>query len=149
MRRVVVTGMGMVSPLGVGVRRNWDSITAGRSGIRKIDHFDASAMASQVAGLIPKTEDENPQDGAFNVNLYVPPKEQRKIDPFISYGLAAAAEAVEESGWVPQSDEERERTGVLIGSGIGGLTAMYESSITLKERGPRRLSPFLHSLDAD
>ncbi|MCB1530740.1 MAG: beta-ketoacyl-ACP synthase II [Rhodospirillales bacterium] len=142
MRRVVVTGMGMVSPLGVGVRRNWDSITAGRSGIRKIDHFDASAMASQVAGLIPKTEDENPQDGAFNVNLYVPPKEQRKIDPFISYGLAAAAEAVEESGWVPQSDEERERTGVLIGSGIGGLTAMYESSITLKERGPRRLSPF-------
>ena len=132
----------MVSPLGVGVRRNWDSITAGRSGIRKIDHFDASAMASQVAGLIPKTEDENPQDGAFNVNLYVPPKEQRKIDPFISYGLAAAAEAVEESGWVPQSDEERERTGVLIGSGIGGLTAMYESSITLKERGPRRLSPF-------
>lgn len=142
MRRIVVTGMGIVSPLGVGVQRNWDSVTAGRSGIRKIDHFDASAMASQIAGLVPKTEDENPQDGAFNVNLFVSPKEQRKIDPFISYGLAAASEAVEDSGWTPQSDEERERTGVLIGSGIGGLTAMYESAITLKERGPRRLSPF-------
>lgn len=142
MRRVVVTGMGIVSPLGLGVRRNWDSLLAGKSGIRKIDHFDASEMASRVAGVIPKTDDENPQDGALNINLFVSPKEQRKIDPFISYAMAAAAEAVEDSGWKPETEEEQFRTGVLIGSGIGGLSTIYESSVTLHERGPRRLSPF-------
>lgn len=142
MRRVVVTGMGIVSPLGVGVERNWKLITEGKSGLRKIDEFDASEMASHVAGIVPKTTDENPTDGAFNVNLFVAPKEQKKIDQFICYGMAAAQEAIEDSGWVPQNEEDQHRTGVLIGSGIGGLGTMYESAITLKERGPRRLSPF-------
>lgn len=142
MRRVVITGMGMVTPLGVGVKRNWDSITAGKSGIRKIDEFDASEMASHIAGLVPKTTDENPTNGAFNVDLFVDKKEQKKIDQFIMFGMAAAQEAIEDSGWVAQSEEDQYRTGVLIGSGIGGLGTMYEASITLKERGPRRLSPF-------
>lgn len=146
MRRVVVTGMGMLSPLGMGVERNWSSITAGKSGIAKIEHFDAphdiNEFSSQVAGIIPKTTDENTQDGAFNVDLVVSAKEQRKIDPFISYGIAAADEALNDSGWLPETDEQKERTGVLIGSGIGGLHTIYESSITLHERGPRRLSPF-------
>lgn len=142
MRRVVVTGMGMVTPLGVGVNRNWDSITAGKSGIRKIDEFDLTDMASHVAGLVPKTTDENPQDGAFNVDLFVEKKEQKKIDPFIMFGIAAATEAIEDSGWTPQTDEDQHRTGVLIGSGIGGLGAMFEASKTLIERGPKRLSPF-------
>jgi 3-oxoacyl-[acyl-carrier-protein] synthase II len=142
MRRVVVTGMGMVTPLGVGVKRNWDSITAGKSGIRKIDEFDLTDMASHVAGVVPKTTDENPTDGSFNVNLFVPIKEQKKIDSFIEFGMAAAQEAVEDSGWVPQTEEDRCRTGVLIGSGIGGLGTMFEASKTLIERGPKRMSPF-------
>ncbi len=142
MRRVVVTGMGMVSPLGVGVKRNWDLITAGKSGIRKIDEFDLTDMASHVAGLVPKTTDEAPSDGAFNVNLFVAPKEQKKMDTFIYYGMAAAAEAVEDSGWVPQTEEDKCRTGVLIGSGIGGLGTMLETARTLLEKGARRMSPF-------
>ncbi len=142
MRRVVVTGMGMVTPLGVGVKRNWDSITAGKSGLRIIDEFDLTDMASHVAGIVPKTTDENPTDGAFNVNLFVPIKEQKKIDRFIEFAMAAAQEAIEDSGWKAEAQEDQERTGVLIGSGIGGLGTMYEASITLKERGPRRMSPF-------
>jgi len=142
MRRVVVTGMGMVTPLGVGVKRNWDSITAGKSGIRIIDEFDLTDMASHVAGLVPKTEDENPADGAFNVNLFVEKKEQKKIDQFIMFGMAAAQEAIEDSGWVCASEEDQYRTGVLIGSGIGGLGTMFEASKTLIERGPKRMSPF-------
>ncbi|NQZ14864.1 MAG: beta-ketoacyl-ACP synthase II [Alphaproteobacteria bacterium] len=142
MRRVVVTGLGILSPLGLGVERNWDSITSGKSGLSKIEHFDASDFASKIAGVVPKTTDENPTDGAFNADLFVSSKEQRKIDPFISYGIAAADEAIEDSGWKPETDEDKERTGVLIGSGIGGLTTIYDSSITLHERGPRRLSPF-------
>ncbi len=141
-RRVVVTGMGMVSPLGVGVERNWSRITAGESGIRKIDTFDASDITSQIAGLIPKTEEENPTDGAFNIDLYVPKPDQRKMDVFIAYGMAAAQEAIEDSGWQPTDEEDLYRTGVLIGSGIGGLDTMYKNSIILNERGPRRLSPF-------
>ena len=142
MRRVVVTGMGMVTPLGVGVKRNWDSITAGKSGIRIIDEFDLTDMASHVAGVVPKTTDENPKDGAFNVNLFVPVKEQKKIDRFIEFGMAAAQEAVEDSGWKAESEEDQARTGVMIGSGIGGLGTMFESSKTLIERGPKRMSPF-------
>jgi 3-oxoacyl-[acyl-carrier-protein] synthase II len=142
MRRVVITGMGMVSPLGVGVDRNWSAITVGKSGIRKIDEWDASQMASQIAGVVPKTTDENPTDGAFNVDLFVEKKEQKKIDQFICFALAAAQEAIADASWKPESEEDQYRTGVMIGSGIGGLGTMYESSITLHEKGPRRLSPF-------
>ncbi|MEZ5902556.1 MAG: beta-ketoacyl-ACP synthase II [Alphaproteobacteria bacterium] len=146
MRRVVVTGMGMVSPLGVGVKHNWDLITAGKSGLKNITHFESpynvDDFASKVAGVIPKTTDENPKNGEFNPDLYVPPKDQKKMDPFIVYGMAAAEEAIADSGWVPANDEQRERTGVLVGAGIGGLSTMYDSAVTLLERGPRRLSPF-------
>ena len=142
MRRVVVTGMGMISPLGVGVEHNWNSITAGKSGLGAITHFDTIDFASKIAGLVPRTEDENPTDGAFNPNVFVAPKEQRKIDPFIVYGLSAAEEAMADSGWKAETDEQKERTGVLVGAGIGGLTTMYESAKTLYEKGPRRLSPF-------
>lgn len=142
MRRVVITGMGMVTPLGMGVDHNWQSITAGKSGIRKIENFDVSDIPSKIAGIIPKTDSETPQNGEFNADLYVAPKEQRKIDVFITYGLAAATEAVKDSGWVPANEEEQNRTGVLIGSGIGGLDEIYKTSLLMQEKGPRRVSPF-------
>lgn len=142
MRRVVVTGMGMVSPLGVGVDYNWKRITASHSGISRIDLFDASDIASQIAGQVPRCTTETPLEGAFNGDLYVPPKDQKKMDIFILFAMGAAKEAVEDSGWKPETEEERCRTGVLIGSGIGGLQSLYESSVTLHEKGPRRLSPF-------
>ncbi len=142
LRRVVVTGMGMVSPLGMGVDHNWSEITNGKSGLRKIEHFDVSDITSQIAGIIPKTKDENPLNGEFNADLFLHPKEQRKVDVFITYGMAAAQEAVEDSGWAPTDDEALERTGVLIGSGIGGLDEIYRTSTILNERGPRRISPF-------
>lgn len=142
MRRVVITGLGMVSPLGVGVDHNWKRITGGESGIRKIDEFEASDISSQIAGLVPKTKDENPVDGSFNPDLYVLPKEQKKMDTFIWYAMAAAEEAVKDSGWKAETQEDAERTGVMIGSGIGGLGTMYDTSIVLHEKGPRRISPF-------
>lgn len=142
MRRVVVTGMGMVSPLGVGVKRNWDRITNSESGIRRIEKMDASDLASQIAGEVPVTTDENPTDGSFNANLFVPVKEQKKMDTFIMYAIAAAEEALNDADWHPTADEDQYRTGVMIGSGIGGLQSIYETSTTLAEKGPRRLSPF-------
>ncbi|MGQ0526416.1 MAG: beta-ketoacyl-ACP synthase II [Alphaproteobacteria bacterium] len=142
MRRVVVTGMGIVSPLGQGVAHNWAEITAGKSGIRKIEHFDLTDISSHIAGVIPLTDDPAPKNGAFNINLFMEPKEVRKTDTFITYAMAATVEAVKDAGWETTDEEELNRTGVLIGSGIGGLITTYEASITLKERGPRRLSPF-------
>ncbi|MFN3826176.1 MAG: beta-ketoacyl-ACP synthase II [Micavibrio sp.] len=142
MRRVVVTGMGMVSPLGVGVDHNWKRLTASESGISNITVFDASDIASQIAGQVPRSTEANPVAGGFNGDLYVPPKDQKKMDIFILFAMGAAREALEDSGWKPQTEEDRCRTGVLIGSGIGGLQSMYESSVTLHEKGPRRLSPF-------
>jgi len=142
MRRVVITGMGMVSPLGYGIEHNWSSITAGKSGIKKIEHFDVSDIPSKIAGIIPKTSDENPTNGEFNADLFMAPKEQRKVDVFITYGMAAAQEAVEDSGWLPQEEEAQNRTGVLIGSGIGGLDEIYKTSTLMNEKGPRRVSPF-------
>jgi len=142
MRRVVVTGMGMVTPLGVGVAHNWERLIRGDSGIAKITEFDASDIASQIAGHVPKTKDAEPKDGALNVDLFVEPKEQKKMDTFIHFAMAASEEAVKDSGWVPANEEAACRTGVLIGSGIGGLGTMYETSITLHEKGPRRISPF-------
>lgn len=138
----MVTGMGMVTPLGFGVSHNWSEITAGKSGIRRIDHFDASDIASQVAGIIPRSSDAEPKNGAFNPDLFVSSKDQRKTDTFITYALAAAQEAVEDSGWKPEDQESLDRTGVMIGGGIGGLSTMYDTSITLSEQGPRRVSPF-------
>ncbi|MCB1682614.1 MAG: beta-ketoacyl-ACP synthase II [Alphaproteobacteria bacterium] len=142
MRRVVITGIGMVSPLGFGVDHNWSAITSGKSGIRKIEHFEVSDLTSQIAGIIPRTDSTAPLDGAFNPDLFVEPKDQRKIDVFITYAIAAATEAVEDSGWKPTEEEHLDRTGVLVGSGIGGLDEIYNTSLTLKEKGPRRLSPF-------
>ncbi len=140
MRRVVITGMGMVTPLGVGVDRNWAALTAGKSGLQKITRFEASDMASQVAGMVPYAS-EGAENG-FNPDTALPPKEQKKVDTFILYGIAAAAEAIADSGWKPEALEDQERTGVMIGSGIGGLQSIYETSQTLIEKGPRRVSPF-------
>jgi 3-oxoacyl-[acyl-carrier-protein] synthase II len=142
MRRVVVTGMGIVSPLGVGVDHNWKRITRGDSGISRITHCDVSDMAAQIGGEVPFTTEENPTDGKFNIDLFVPPKEQKKMDIFIAYAIAATAEALDDSGWKAETEEQQCRTGVMIGSGIGGLQSIYESSVTLHEKGPRRLSPF-------
>lgn len=141
-RRVVITGMGMVSPLGMGVDHNWSAITAGQSGIRKIEHFDVSDISSQIAGIIPRSSDAQPVNGAFNPDLYVEPKDQRKTDIFITYGLAAAHEAIHDAGWMPTDEHSLNRTGVLIGSGIGGLDEIYKTSTLMNEKGPRRISPF-------
>ena len=142
MRRVVITGMGMVSPLGDGVESNWAALTAGKSGIRRIRQFDPEIMASHIAGEVPLVGEEDAPENAFDADKYLDPKEQRKVDPFIVYGIAAAEQAIADSGWKPSNDEEAERTGVMIGSGIGGLQSVDNTAITLKERGPRRLSPF-------
>ncbi len=142
MRRVVITGMGMVSPLGMGVEHNWNAITAGKSGIRKIEHFDVSDISSQIAGIVPRSDSDAPTDGGFNADLYVAPKEQRKIDDFTIFALAAAGEAITDSGYTADTDEAKNRTGVMIGSGIGGLGTMDNTSRILAERGPRRISPF-------
>ena len=139
MRRVVVTGMGMVTPLGDGLDVNWRRLIAAESGIRSIQGFDTSDLATKIAGEVPLGDKAN---GHFNADLYMLPKEQRKVDKFILFGMAAAKQAVEDSGWMPQDEESLNRTGVLMGAGIGGLQTIYETSITLKERGPRRVSPF-------
>lgn len=138
MRRVVVTGMGIVSPLGVGVPHVWKRLLNAESGIRAIDTFDTSDLPARIAGVVPR----GTEPGQFNADAHLEPKEQRKIDEFILFGIAAANEAIADSGLKPQTDEERERIGVMVGSGIGGLQTIYEGSITLKERGPRRMSPF-------
>jgi len=138
MRRVVITGMGMVTPLGFGVEHNWNSILAGKSGIGPIEGFDVSDISCRIAGQVP-TGDE---DGALNMDDHIAPKDQRKLDKFIQFGLVAAQEAVAHSGWVAQTDEEKERTGVMIGSGIGGLQTIVETSNLMNEKGPKRISPF-------
>jgi 3-oxoacyl-[acyl-carrier-protein] synthase II len=139
MRRVVVTGLGIVSPLGVGVENNWRRLLAGRSGISFIQSFDVGDLPAKIAGQVPRGDFAS---GLFNADDYVPVKEQKKMDTFIIYAIGAAHEAVADSGWVPADDEARERTGVMVGSGIGGLNYIYEASVTLHERGPRRISPF-------
>ncbi|MEE9140954.1 MAG: beta-ketoacyl-ACP synthase II [Alphaproteobacteria bacterium] len=139
MRRVVITGMGMVTPLACGVKHNWDRLIDGQSGIRAITSFDASDLASKIAGQVPRGEGGN---GLFNPDDWVEPKEQRKIEEFILFALTAAAEAVADAGWTPQDEDSLERTGVMIGSGIGGLSGIAEMAITLHEKGPRRVSPF-------
>src|SRR5437764_11622221 len=139
MRRVVVTGMGLVSPLGIGLQNVWRRLLAGESGIRAIQSFDVSDLPSRVAAQVPRGDKAS---GLFNADDWIPPKDQRKMDEFIVYAIAAAVQAVEDAGWTPEDENERERTGVMIGSGIGGLPAITEGAITLQERGPRRISPF-------
>ncbi|MDH3665425.1 MAG: beta-ketoacyl-ACP synthase II [Paracoccaceae bacterium] len=139
MRRVVVTGLGMLSPLACGVEASWARLLAGESGAGRIKHFDASHLPCQIACEIPLGDGS---DGTFNADDWVAPKDQRKIDRFITYALTAAEQAVTDAGWRPEDEESRQRTGVLIGSGIGGIETIAETAVTLKERGPRRVSPF-------
>ena len=139
MTRVVVTGMGIVSPLGVGLDHNWSSLLAGQNGFGKIDSFEVEDLPCQIAGMIPRGDGTN---GTFNPDDWVEPKDQRKIDPFILYGIVAAQMAVEDSGWVAETEEQKCRTGIVIGSGIGGLQTIYETGKLMDERGPRRISPF-------
>jgi 3-oxoacyl-[acyl-carrier-protein] synthase II len=139
MRRVVVTGLGVVCPLGVGVDHVWGRLTAGDSGIVAIDKFDTSDLPSKIAGQLPPGPKS---EGNWTMDEWIAPKDQRKMDPFIAFGVAAAEMALEDSGWSANSDEQRWRAGVLIGSGIGGLPGISEGSVTLQERGPRRISPF-------
>jgi 3-oxoacyl-[acyl-carrier-protein] synthase II len=139
MRRVVVTGLGLVTPLGVGVEHTWSKLTQGESGVRAIQSFDVSDLPAKIAGQLPRGETK---EGKFNADDWVEPKEQRRMDPFIVYAMAAAQQAIEDAGAKPKTDEEKERSGVMIGSGIGGLIGISEGAVTLHEKGPRRISPF-------
>lgn len=138
MRRVVVTGLGMVTPLGSGVDHNWSEITAGKSGISKIENFDVSDISCRIASQVPGAG----QPGGLNLDDWIEPREQRKQDRFIQLGLAAACQAVEDSGWKPDDREAQNRTGVMIGSGIGGLESIVVTDQLMHEKGPRRISPF-------
>jgi 3-oxoacyl-[acyl-carrier-protein] synthase II len=139
MRRVVVTGLGLVTPLACGVEESWAALLAGKSGASAITRFRTDDLATKIACQVPRGDGTG---GTFNPDQWVDPKEQRRMDDFIIYGLAAAKQAVLDSGWAPQSDEDRCRTGVMTGSGIGGLPGIEEGSLLIETKGPRRLSPF-------
>jgi len=139
MRRVVVTGLGLVTPLACGVEETWSRLLAGQSGASPITKFKVDDLATKIACQVPRGDGA---DGTFNPDQWVDAKEQRRMDDFIIYGLAAAKQAVRDSGWEPKTEEDRCRTGVLIGSGIGGLDGIEQASILVHEKGPRRLSPF-------
>ena len=139
MRRVVVTGLGIVCPLGSGTESVWERLLAGQSGAGPITRFDTRDVVTKYACEIPLGDGT---DGTFNPDDWMEPKDRRKVDDFILYGMAAAVQAVEDSGWVPATEAEREATGVMIGSGIGGLTSIAETAVLIKERGPKRVSPF-------
>src|SRR5712671_3222834 len=139
MRRVVVTGMGMVSPLACGVEATWSRLLKGESGARRIEKFEVSDLPAKIACQIPRGDGQN---GTYNPDRWMEPKEQRKVDEFITFAMCAATQAIEDSGWKPTAHEDQVRTGVMIGSGIGGLEGIAETAIVLKEKGPRRVSPF-------
>ena len=139
MRRVVVTGLGMLTPLGCGVETTWNRIVKGESGVRQIDTFDVSDISCKIAGLVPRGDGA---DGSFNPDQWMEPKEQRKVDNFIVYAMCAARQALDDAGWRPQTADEQTSTGVLIGSGIGGVEGIAATAVTLHERGARRVSPF-------
>jgi 3-oxoacyl-[acyl-carrier-protein] synthase II len=139
MRRVVITGLGVVSPLGCGVETTWQGILNGKSGARQIEGFDVSDLTSRIACLIPRGDGS---DGSFNPDQWMEPKDQRKVDDFIVYAMCAARQALDDANWHPSTEEERCASGVMIGSGIGGLSGIADGAVLVKERGPRRLSPF-------
>jgi 3-oxoacyl-[acyl-carrier-protein] synthase II len=139
MRRVVVTGLGMVTPLGCGVEVTWKKLLKGESGASKVEAFDVSDLACKIACSIPRGDGA---EGSYNPDQWMEPKEQRKVDPFIVYAMTAATQALKDANWKPSTPDEQTETGVLIGSGIGGIGGIYDASITLYEKGPRRVSPF-------
>ncbi|MFC7065323.1 beta-ketoacyl-ACP synthase II [Brucella rhizosphaerae] len=139
MRRVVITGLGLVSPLASGVEETWKRLIAGQSGARRVTEFEVDDLPCQIACRIPLGDGTN---GTFNPDLHMEPKEQRKVDPFIVYAVGAADQALDDANWHPESDEDQVRTGVLIGSGIGGIEGIVEAGLTLRDKGPRRISPF-------
>ena len=139
MRRVVVTGMGMLTPLGCGVEPTWTRLLKGESSAKKIDTFDVSDIACKIACVVPRGDGSN---GSFNADQWMEPKDQRKVDDFIVFAMAAARQALDDANWHPQNDEERCATGTMIGSGIGGLSGIADTAVLLKERGPRKVSPF-------
>lgn len=139
MRRVVITGLGMVTPLGCGVEATWANIIAGKSGAGRVERVEVDDLAARIACQVPRGDGS---DGTYNPDDWLEPKEQRKVDDFITYAVCAATQALNDANWHPKTYEEQATSGVLIGSGIGGIGGIYEASITLKERGPRRVSPF-------
>jgi 3-oxoacyl-[acyl-carrier-protein] synthase II len=139
MRRVVITGIGLVSPFGMGAEHSWKELLSGRSACRRVTEFEVDDLPCKIAHIIPRGDGSN---GTFNPEAFLEPKELRKIGDFILYGIAAADEALADSGWKPENDDDRNATGVLIGSGIGGIEGISENAIILKERGPRRITPF-------
>src|SRR3984957_18514175 len=138
LRRVVVTGLGMVSPIACGVEATWRRLLAGESGVGQVENFDVSDLPCKVAAQVPRGSDPD----AFHPDDWMDPKEQRRVDDFIIYGMSAATQALRDASWSPKSYDEEIETGVLFGSGIGGLGGIYDASVTLHEKGPRRISPF-------
>jgi 3-oxoacyl-[acyl-carrier-protein] synthase II len=139
MRRVVITGLGLVTPLGCGVEPTWRRLVAGESGASRVSKFETSDLACKIACQIPRGDGS---EGTYNPDQWMEPKEQRKVDEFIVFAMAAASQALQDAGWAPKTHEEQTSTGVLIGSGIGGIEGIYEASTILNEKGPRRISPF-------
>ena len=139
MRRVVVTGLGMVTPLACGVEPTWQRLLAGDSGIGRIENFEVADLPCKIAGQIPRGDGS---DGSFNADQWMEPKEQRKVDDFILFGMAAAQQALDDANWHPSDYEDQITSGVLIGSGIGGIEGIAETALLLRDRGPRRVSPF-------
>src|SRR5262245_43748708 len=139
MRRVVVTGLGMVTPLGCGVEPTWRRLLASQSGVSRVERIDVSDLPARIAGQVPRGDGT---DGTYDPDQWMEPKEQRKVDEFIVYAMCAARQALDDAGWKPTSYEDQITSGVLIGSGIGGAGGIADTGILLKERGPRRVSPF-------
>ena len=139
MRRVVVTGMGMLTPLGCGVEPTWSRLLKGESGAKRVDTFEVSDIAAQIACMIPRGDGSN---GSYNPDQWMEPKEQRKVDPFIVYAMCAAKQALDDADWHPKTQDDQVASGVLIGSGIGGVEGIADTAVVLHEKGPRRVSPF-------
>ena len=140
MRRVVVTGLGLLTPLGIGVELNWRRLISGSVGINKINDFEVSDLPCKIAGQIPSIKDDN--EGGLDLDNWIEPREYKRIDRFIAYGIISAVQAVEDSGWTPKTENEKQRTGVILGSGIGGLETIAKTTELLNSKGPRKVSPF-------